>query len=71
MLAEARAIWEANGCKLVQSWSTLGPYDVVAVVEAPDDATVMKASAIVAKAGNFRAVTLPAVPMPDFIASVK
>jgi len=70
-MAEARKIWEANGCKIVQSWSTLGTYDVVAVVEGPDDVTVMKASALVAKAGSFRAVTLPAVPMADFIASVK
>ncbi len=71
MLAEARKIWETNGCKLVQSWSTLGAYDIVGVIEGPDDATVMKASALIAKAGNFRAVTLPAVPMADFIASVK
>lgn len=71
MLTEARKIWEANGCKLVQSWSTLGKYDAVALIEGPDDATVMTASALVAKAGNFRAVTLPAVPMADFITSVK
>lgn len=71
MIAEARRIFEANGCKLVQAWSTLGAYDLVAVVEGPDDATVMKASALIAKAGNFRAATLPAVPMADFIASVK
>ncbi len=71
MLADARKILEGNGCTLVQAWSTLGAYDVVAVLEGPDDATVMKAVALVAKAGNFRAVTLPAVPMADFIASVK
>lgn len=71
MMAEARKIWEANGCRIVQSWSTFGKYDLVAVIEGPDDAAVMKASALVAKAGNFRAVTLPAIPVSDFIASVK
>ncbi len=70
-VAEARRIFEANGCKLVQTWSTLGEYDVIGVVEAPDNATMMKASALVARAGTFRAVTMPAVPMTDFAASVK
>lgn len=71
MLAEARKVLEANHCRLVQAWSTLGAYDIIAVVEGPDDATVMKASALIAKQGNFRALTLPAVPIQDFINSVK
>jgi len=71
MLADARKVLEANGCKLVQAWSTLGKYDVIAVVEGPDDAAVMKASALIAKQGNFRALTLPAVPIQEFVNSVK
>lgn len=71
MIAEARKVFEANGCRLIQSWSTLGAYDLIAVVDGPDDATLMKVSALIAKQGNFRAVTLPAVTMADFVASVK
>lgn len=71
MLAEANKVWEAHGCRIVQAWSTLGPYDAVAVIEGPDDATVMKASALVAQKGNFRAMTLPAVPMADFTNALK
>ena len=71
MIDEARKIFEANRCKLAQAWSTLGAYDIVAIVEGPDEATVMKASALIAKQGNFRATTMPAVPMKDFIESVK
>lgn len=71
ILADARKVLEANGCKLVQSWSTLGAYDLVAVVEGPDDATMMKASALIAKQGNLRAITMPAVPIADFTAAVK
>jgi uncharacterized protein with GYD domain len=71
MIADARKVFEANGCRLIQSWSTLGPYDLVAVVDGPDDATLMKVSALIAKQGNFRGVTLPAVTMADFVASVK
>ena len=71
MLAEARKVWEAHGCRIAQAWSTFGPYDVVTLIEGPDDATVMKASALIAKQGNFRGITMPAVPLADFIASVK
>jgi len=70
-LDDARAIFEANRCKLVQAWSTPGAYDIVGVIEGPDEATVMKASALIAKQGNFRAVTMPAIPMQDFIEAVK
>ena len=71
MIAEARKVFEANGCRLIQSWSTLGLYDLVAVVDGPNDATMMKVSALIARQGNFRAVTLPAVTTADFAASVK
>lgn len=71
MLEDARRIFEGNRCKLVQAWSTLGAYDIVAIVEGPDEATIMKASALIAKQGNFRATTMPAVPMQAFIDAVK
>lgn len=71
MLDDARKTFEANRCKLVQAWSTLGAYDIVAIIDGPDEATVMKASALIAKQGNFRATTMPAIPMKDFIDSVK
>jgi uncharacterized protein with GYD domain len=71
LIAEAGKVWEANGIRLVQGWSTLGPYDLVAVFEGPDDATMMKASALVARQGNFRAITMPAVPTNAFAAAVK
>jgi len=71
MLSDARKVWEAQGCRILQAWSTFGPYDVVTLIDGPDDATVMKASALIAKQGNFRGITMPAVPLADFIASVK
>lgn len=71
MLAEARRVFEANGCELKQAWATLGPYDFVAVVEAPTDKIMMKASAEVASAGNFRAVTMSAVAAAEFASAVR
>ena len=70
VLEDTRKIIESNGAKVVHSWSTLGRYDIVAVLEAPDDATAMKVSAQIARAGNFRPETLPAVRMREFEKSV-
>lgn len=70
MLAEARKIAEANGVKIVEGYSTLGRYDLVAVWEAPDDAAAMKASAMIAKAGNLVGETLPAFKVDDFAKAV-
>ena len=71
MLDDARKAFEPNRCKLVQASSTLGAYNIVAVVEGPDEATLMKASALIAKQGNLRGVRTPAIPMKDPIDSVK
>lgn len=70
MFAEARRIAEASGVKIVEGYSTLGRYDVVGIWEAPDDAAAMKASAMIAKAGNFVGETLPAFRIEDFAKAV-
>lgn len=69
MYQEVQKVFEANGGKVISSYATLGPYDFVAVVEAPDDATVMKISAQVGAMG-LKAETLPAVPTEAFVQSL-
>lgn len=71
MLAEAKEIMEANGARILQAYTTLGQYDVIAVIEAPDDRTAAKISAMIANLGNFKAETMPAIPIEDFIKSTK
>jgi uncharacterized protein with GYD domain len=71
MLVEARKVFEKNGCKILSAYSTLGRYDLVAVIEAPDEKTIMKVSTLVAKGGNFRAETLPAVSLDEFVKMTK
>ena len=71
VFTELRGILEANGGKVLNIYSTLGRYDLVAVVEAPDDATMMKASALIAAKGYITAETLPAVPLAEFADAVK
>lgn len=71
MLAEAREIMEQHGVKLMQGWATLGDYDVVAVIDAPDAKTAAQVSALIASRGNFRAKTLSAVPIADLSEAVQ
>lgn len=67
MLGEVKAIYEKNGCKILHAYSTLGRYDLVAIIEAPDEKTAMKVSTLIAKTGNFRSETLPAVTIDEFV----
>jgi uncharacterized protein with GYD domain len=71
MLAEANQIIEEHGAKILQAYVILGEYDVVTVMEAPDDKTAAKIGALIATKGSFRAETLPAIPVEDFINSLK
>ena len=49
---------------------TLGHYDIVAIIDAPDAEAAAAASALIAAQGNFRAETLPATPVADFLGRV-
>jgi uncharacterized protein with GYD domain len=69
-VAEARRIFEAHGCTWVQAWATLGRYDIVAIIEAPNEKIMMQASAAVAARGAFRAETLAAIPLGEFARAV-
>lgn len=70
VVEKAAKIFQENGGKVVSSWGTLGSYDFVAIVEAPDDKAMMKISALISATGIVVAETLPAVPMDKFLESV-
>ena len=59
------------GVHVVSQWAVLGPYDFVNVVEAPDNLTIAKISAALASRGTVRIMTLPAIPIDEFIAGVQ
>jgi uncharacterized protein with GYD domain len=48
------------GCTLTHFFMTIGPYDMVAILEAPDDETAAKFSLNLAAGGNVRTTTLKA-----------
>jgi len=59
------------GVHVVSQWAVLGQYDFVNVVEAPDNLTIARISATLASRGTVRIVTLPAIPIDEFIAGLQ
>ena len=56
----ARQSLETLGVGLGDVYWTVGPYDIVALVDAPDDATLTKAGLALGMQGNVRSTTLRA-----------
>src|SRR3954470_7937997 len=59
------------GVHVVSQWAVLGPYDFVNVVEAPDNLTVARVSAALSSRGTIRIMTLPAIPIDEFITGLR
>ena len=57
---------EQLGVKVVNQWATLGQYDLVSVVEAPDELTMAKVSVELGSRGTTSNQTLTAIPAEDF-----
>ena len=56
----ATELAEKHGARLVQTYWTVGPYDLVVVLEAPDDESLTAFLLEVGSAGNIRTTTLRA-----------
>ena len=61
---------EELGAKVLHQWATLGPFDFINVVEAPDEQTMARVSLELGSRGTVRYETLSAIPVDDFIASL-
>jgi len=62
---------EAMGVKMKEQFAVLGPYDFVNIVEAPDNLTIMKASAEIGSRGSVQLLTLPAITAEEFVKKIK
>ena len=62
---------EELGCRVLHQWATLGEFDFVNVVEAPDIATVAKVSVALGSRGSTRIQTLPALEIEDFLRTLE
>jgi uncharacterized protein with GYD domain len=65
-LDAAREAARMTGCELQDFYMTMGAYDMVALVEAPDDTAMAKFALQVAGQGNVRPTTLKAFGETDY-----
>ena len=61
---------EQIGAKVVAQYATLGQYDFVTVVEAPDDKTMAKVSVELGSRGTMTSETMAAMPAEDLAGSL-
>ncbi len=66
-LREVNRDVEELGAKVLHQWATLGPYDFVNVVEAPDAATVAKVSVALAARGSAKLQTLTTLTIDELL----
>jgi uncharacterized protein with GYD domain len=62
---------EAFGVRVIKQYAVLGPYDFVNIVEAPNNETIAKVSIELGFRGTIKIMSMAAIPIDEFIASVK
>jgi uncharacterized protein with GYD domain len=61
---------EQLGATVKAQWATLGQFDFINVVEAPDEQTIARVSLELGSRGTGRYETLIAIPIDDFIGAI-
>lgn len=62
---------ESMGVKVVAQYILLGQYDFLTIIQAKDNKTVLKGSLELGSRGTMQTMTLPAIPIDEFIADIK
>jgi uncharacterized protein with GYD domain len=70
-LQEVNKEIEKLGAKVTAQYALLGPYDFVSVVEAPDNEAIARVSVELSARGSVRLLTLPAIPVANFVRNLK
>ena len=69
-IREVNAEIEQLGATVKAQWSTLGRFDFINVVEAPDEKTMARVSLELGSRGTARYESLAAIPIDDFISAL-
>ena len=69
-VAEVNKEVEQLGATVITQYATLGQYDFVTVIEAPDDRTMAKVSVELGSRGTMTSQTLTAIPAEDLAGSL-
>ena len=65
-LEEAKKTFESMGAKIKDFYLVTGEYDMVVIVEAPDDETIAKLALIIGSKGTSRTITLRAFDEDEY-----
>jgi uncharacterized protein with GYD domain len=66
-LKEVNRDVEELGAKVLHQWATLGEFDFVNVVEAPDAATIARISSVLGARGSAKLESYEAISIDDFL----
>ena len=69
-LREVNSDVEELGARVVHQWATLGPFDFVNVVEAPDIQTIARVSVALGARGSAKLQTLTALTIDEFLSAL-
>jgi uncharacterized protein with GYD domain len=70
-LREVNRDVEELGAKVLHQWASLGEYDFVNIVEAPDDLTMANLSVRLGARGSVKFSTLPLLPVDELLAKLE
>ncbi len=62
---------EQFGAKVLAQYAVLGPYDFISVVRAPDNKAIAKVSMELGSRGTIQILTMPVIPVKEFIESTE
>lgn len=62
---------EAMGVTVIAQYAVLGLYDFINVVEAPDIGAITRLAVELGSRGTMQVMSMPAMPLDDFIATIK
>ena len=69
-LREVNRDVEELGARVLHQWATLGEFDFVNIVEAPDTATIARVSVTLGARGSTKIRTLTALTIEEFLAAL-
>jgi uncharacterized protein with GYD domain len=70
-LREVNSDVEELGAKVLHQWATLGPFDFVNVVEAPDAQTIAKVSVALGARGSAKLQTVTAISIDELLSTLE
>lgn len=70
-ILEVRQEVEQLGLTVLAQYALLGQYDFLNLIEAPDERTMANAAVMLAARGTMRTTTLQAIPVEDFVETLK